>query len=674
MSPTAAAQKTRERVLQMAREIEQLSHKDLPTQAFFRQFLDLLVRSLGARAGAVWMLAAGRMNLTAEVGLAEIGFKDNPQAPALNHRLLAGVMSDGQACTHAPGDPGVQLPTPHLHILAALYAEKECVGVVQVFQRADSPAEARPGYLQFVEQMTGYASRYLERQRSGVKAPDPAKFWDDFEQYVLQLQRTLDEQEVASTAVNDGRLLLGADRVSLAVRRGKKVSIKAVSGEDVVNARSNLIRAMRKLCERTMAMRERVQYTGKVENLAPQIEEPLANFIQESGSRMVIAIPLFESEPLVESDDKSAERQKSEDRRKTIGCLIVEQVNESHPRPGLLDHVNLVADHVSAALHNAQCYHRLFLMPLWRFLGTCLEWFHGRKLAKLTAALVVVAALAAALVYVPWDYRVEGVGRLMPVTQREVFATWDGEVVEVLVQGGQRVQAGQPLVRLKNDQLNAERIAVDTQLNEKRSLLLALQAQMDDVSRTTGSREDLIKIQGQMAATRVEIKGLEAQQAVLEERWKQLTIVAPIDGVVATFQVEELLKNRPVRMGEILLEVMDDSGDWRLELEVEESRMGHLLSAQNHLGKQDLDIEFILATKTEATYRGKLASIATRAEKNPDLGAVFEVYGTIDADDLPDEGRRIGAEVRAKITCQKRALGYVLFGDVIEFFRKQLWL
>ena len=33
-----------------------------------------------------------------------------------------------------------------------------------------------------------------------------------------------------------------------------------------------------------------------------------------------------------------------------------------------------------------------------------------------------------------------------------------------------------------------------------------------------------------------------------------------------------------------------------------------------------------------------------------------------------------GAEVIAKIDCGRRSLGYVLFGDVIEFIRKRFWL
>ena len=35
---------------------------------------------------------------------------------------------------------------------------------------------------------------------------------------------------------------------------------------------------------------------------------------------------------------------------------------------------------------------------------------------------------------------------------------------------------------------------------------------------------------------------------------------------------------------------------------------------------------------------------------------------------------RIGAEVTAKIHCGQRSLGYVLFGDVVEFVQRYFWL
>ena len=81
-----------------------------------------------------------------------------------------------------------------------------------------------------------------------------------------------------------------------------------------------------------------------------------------------------------------------------------------------------------------------------------------------------------------------------------------------------------------------------------------------------------------------------------------------------------------------------------------------------------------MATKTEATYDGKLQLVGTRSEKSDELGSVVEVYADIDANSLPKQNRRIGAEVRAKISCGQRSLGYVLFGDVVEFVRQRLWL
>ena len=75
----------------------------------------------------------------------------------------------------------VELPTDDLIILGALQRQQECVGFVEIFQRKLTPAQARPGFLQFVEQMCGYASRYLERKDSAESARTPAEFWKDFE-------------------------------------------------------------------------------------------------------------------------------------------------------------------------------------------------------------------------------------------------------------------------------------------------------------------------------------------------------------------------------------------------------------------------------------------------------------------------------------------------------------
>jgi hypothetical protein len=78
------------------------------------------------------------------------------------------------------------------------------------------------------------------------------------------------------------------------------------------------------------------------------------------------------------------------------------------------------------------------------------------------------------------------------------------------------------------------------------------------------------------------------------------------------------------------------------------------------------------ATSSESTYSGEVQEVATRAATSAESGAVFEIFATTDRSQLPVV--RVGAEVRAKIHCGRRSLGYVLFGDVIEFVRQRLWL
>jgi multidrug efflux pump subunit AcrA (membrane-fusion protein) len=673
MSSATEINQVRERVLKLAREIEQLSKSTIPPETFFPQFLQMLVNALGAPAGAVWMLAdGGRLGLSSDVRFAETGILDDPQAGLKNQKLLTEVIQTGEASAYSPDDDSdTELPSSHLIILAAIQLENDSVGVVQIFQRSDAPAEARPGFLQFVEQMTGYASRYLARQRKAADVVSPEEFWNQFEQYSLQLQRSLDVEEVASTVASDGRLLLGCDRVSVAVRRGKKISVKAISGQDAVNPRANLVREMVRVSTKVMALGEPVTYSGKVDHLAPQIEEPLADYIQESGSRMVMLIPLTAAKPLVMRESEEEDRKKKAKKPEVIGCLVVEKVADSELPAELVAQTKLVADHAAAALSNARIHQRVLFLRTWKFLGRTLEWFHGRKLAKTLAILSIITAIVLSMVFIPWDYRIEGKGKLMPVIQQEVFCPQDGEVEKIYVQSGQRVEKGQPLFLLRNDALDEEILVTKNKLTERQQLVLSLQAQRDEANKSTDDTE-VTRIEGKIEETREEIKGLNRQVIALNEKLKRLTIRAPIAGTIATFQIEKLLRNRPVKRGETLLEIMEDRGKWHLELEVEEQRMGHLLRAQNDLHKENLDVEFILATATESTFDGELKKISTRANTSGEEGNIVEIFVATDVSKLPN--RRIGAEVRAKINCGQRSLGYVLFGDVVEFVQKYLWL
>mgnify|MGYP003349423770 CR=1 FL=1 len=258
-------------------------------------------------------------------------------------------------------------------------------------------------------------------------------------------------------------------------------------------------------------------------------------------------------------------------------------------------------------------------------------------------------------------------------------------------------------------------------LNEKLPTKHSLIGEFEEAKRQ-GNKIDELRLEGKINATEVEIQGAQKQLQVLKRRVENLTVIAPRAGTIATFEVERQLLHRPVKRGELLLEIKDETGPWGLQLEVPEHRMGHLLKAiqakqdevvaelteskptegrelkdlldrhrssqpEKRLTVEDqerlrelflaankrVDVEFQLATNVETLFEGTLREIETRS--NPSSGkdkAVIHVRADIDKTKLPSV--RIGAEVRAKINCGQRSLGYVLFGDVVEFIQKYFWL
>jgi hypothetical protein len=683
--------KVRERVMQLAREIEQMSGQDLAPPLFFQEFLVRVVTAIGARAGAVWLVdESNRLGLMAQVNLEQTGLRERPGALAMNEKLIVDVLQTGEARTLTHGGEA-QLPTEHVLVLSALHKEKKCVGVVELFQRPDVPIKAQSGYMQFLEQMCGYGSRFIEgkRRNLGDQADLKNQFWTDFEQFSLRIQRSLVEQEVADAAASDARSLLGADRVSIVTRKGRSVRVRAVSGQSSVNPRANLIAAMNKLASRVIDMGETLTYTGKVDGLAPQIEEPLAAFVQESGSRMVMMVPTFETEDMVRKQGEEADRDRKKKRIKAMGCIVIEQIAESEPLPQLEQRAELIADHVGAALWNARQHGRIFGLSIWKLMGTALEWFKGRKLMITTAVLAVIAVVAAALSLIKLDYPVTAEGKLMPIEQHAVFATWDGVITRegLKVNGDEEVQKGQILVVLENDELEGQIEEAKASVRKYEQLVIGKRAEIvqSELNIPKMSDEEKSQSLANIERMRVEQRGIEgdleiARQQVLnlENRKKEkLTIYAQADGRIPNFQLRQLLEDRPVRQGDHLFDIMNDNGAWQMELLLQEKRMGHILRAQREATATNKSIElpgrFTMATQPDAKFECHLTKVATRSTTDTELGTVFELNAVAnEGQTLPE--KRIGAEVTVKIYCGQSTLFYWCFGDVVDTAQKWLWL
>lgn len=689
------------------------------------EFLKLAVQELQALGGGIWLAESNQLVVIAGDNLDCLGLAEFESVRGLLSTGMSEALKAGRPLAIATSTL-IDVPRDRqVTLLFSPFRAGDKQGVILIAQPPEMPSQQRDGQLQYLAQRAVELGQRLRAAALVPQAPAPHTPLVSLNgaepqqpvsrpvdtrallSFIHQLQRSLDVNEVAGVAVNDGRLLFGVDRVSLVLRRGRKSVVAAVSGQESVHPRGNLIRTMRTLAGQVIAAGEPLRYDGAFDNLPPQLEPPLAEFIQESGARFLILVPLLEPERLIKPEETSAHAKPVREPRRSLGALVIEQMQSSEPSPQLLSTLDPAVDHIAAAVFNAKTHSAIFLLPLWRAIGRFVEWLRGRRLALAAAGLALLIVVSAALVLVPWPYRVDATGRLMPVIQREVFAPWDGQVVELLVQGGERVEAGQVLLQLRSDELSAELVTVENQLHEKRKLVSTLIAQRDDVARQ-GNRDEELKLQAKAVETKVEVEGAAQQATVLKDRLARLTVRAPLAGVVTTFQAQQLLLNRPVKRGDLLLQVMDETGDWQLELEVAEHRLGRILVEQQRLAAasqetkverpepkqpaandplssptpnpksstlnppfQQLPIEYRLLTQSEASYFANLNSLATRTVTAEAQGSVIEARATLDKSRLP--ARAIGAEVRARIGCGTSCLGDVLFGDVIEFVQKYLW-
>ena len=81
------------------------------------------------------------------------------------------------------------------------------------------------------------------------------------------------------------------------------------------------------------------------------------------------------------------------------------------------------------------------------------------------------------------------------------------------------------------------------------------------------------------------------------------------------------------------------------------------------------EVDYILATHPDKQYRGWLVDVAPQTENG---GTEPVVYMTVEPDPDDPPPKRDGADVRAKIHCGERPVGFVLLREVIEFVQSRI--
>jgi multidrug efflux pump subunit AcrA (membrane-fusion protein) len=647
-------------------EIAQLAKSDLQPEEFYAAFLQRVVQALAAVGGAVWTLGEGkRPQLTYQINLSPALLEAESDDAIRHARLLDMVVNSNQPQLVPPlsGNEQGGNPTRNLLILAPLGHDKQVEGLVEIFQRPNTQPNTQRGYLKFLLQMCELAGEwYKSRKLSSLS--DRTSLWAQADQFARLVHDSLDFRETAYTIVNEGRKLIGCDRVTVCVQRGGVCKVEAISGQDTLDNRSNVVYNLGILATKVVNSGETLYYHGSTEDMPPQIEQAIEKYVDESYTKSMIIMPLRKPRP---GDDHILNPDAHEELqpREIIGALIIEQLETDVPREILDPRIDLVYEHAARAMSNTLDHNNLFLMPVWRAVGKSKVVVQGRNLPKtITISAIVVAVLLFMLIW-PTDLALKAKGALQPIDKQDVFAPQSGgDVEQVLHDDGEMVKKGDTLIVLRNEELAAQIAQLTGEVLAAQKRAGAIAAELLHPGKMTPGERAQMEIQ--KAELQEELDAKKDALEVKERQFEKLTIKAPRDGKIVTWDAKENLLGRPVQGGDSLMTVTDPNSTWQLELYLPERRAGWLREAllEAKQENKDVRVRFILMTDPHKTRYGKVREVENSTFVHEDEGPCVRVK--VDLDESI-ENPRPNATITANIVAGRTNLAYYWFHEAWEY-------
>ncbi len=692
-------EQTKNQIRKLVAEIADLAESDIQPTEFYVEFLNRSVAAVAATGGAFWLMdGRGGLRLQYQVEFGATGLMDGRVKTAPHDALLGCMLQASQAQIIPPGAviegmPQAFNPTEFALILAPLMVDKQVVGLLEILMDPTRRAAQQKSTLRFVSDLCDLAATYL-KNRQMRQMMSQQRLWNQLEGFTHQIHGSLDLRETAYAVVNDGKRLVGCDRLSVAMKISGRTMVEAISGQEVVEQRSNLVRELTRLCKAVIRSGEDLVYTGSTDGFAPDLRDALEMYVDESGSKVVIVTLLHKPEAAEPAPDGKDNRDKV-----PFGCLVAEQIGDELAPTDMHARTEVVSRHASTALWNAQEHHKIFLKPVLKAMGSPWRMFRGRTLAKIGAVLAAVILVVLLMAFVPCPLTIEGHGSLLPEERCKIYAppVLGAKVRDVLVDHGDRVKKGDVLIRLESPELDKELRAL--QLDEQKALSQAshLARQEDKTAHTQsgqGGDTDINQIRAQLSEARLTAKNARERIDIIEEQRESMTIRSPQDGIVTTWEAKKNLLGRPVDVGTELLQIASTEGEWLLEVEVPDDDMAPILAAQRRL-QEDIDAGrkkqgdalqayFVTMTDPEHKYDGFVRKVAPSAEnvaeseqyKNRHVVKVTIGFSEdvrqdyLKRNDIKE--MRPGSEVRARVNCGQTNLAYFLLRKPIQVFHESV--
>jgi len=443
-----------------------------------------------------------------------------------------------------------------------------------------------------------------------------------------EITSTLDLDRVLQAIVNGPASVIPYERAGIALEQRGAFELKAVSGTTQLNVDDPQYRQLREMLKWGAILNQPLLVTQRGDEIDSDREETRAKFHQyfaETGMRGCHVVPLMDEEG-------------------KVGVLLFESSDPHFLSEAHFEMVKVLASQATVALRNASLYKEVPFIDVLQPLLERKKKFLALEKHRRAALIAGAAAAVLFLLAFPLPLRVAGNAVVAPAHMARVGAEFEGVIRQLNVHEGDLVKKGDVIAQLEDWEYRSALAAA-------RAKYQTATAQMDRaLANSDGSQAGIEKAQADYWA---------AEVARAQERLERTAIRSPIDGVIATPQLENLVGHK-VKDGESFVDILDNS-QAVVDVAVDAGDVALLRVGE----KTSLKLDGF----PERTFRGQVVVVSPLGVLQNSEPTFFARVSVAN----PDHLLRSGMQGRGKISTGWRSAGVVMFRRTGMWIWTKLW-
>lgn len=586
---------------------------------------------LNVQAVNLWLVDGDAMLLISRNGTdetVEVGARINQGGG-----IAFEVSEKAEAVVIAPDDPRIAARNqqaenyPIQSMLAApVVSHGKLVGVVEVINKLDGTVLEDDDLFLLIN-VTDAAAGALHNAAL-LETERKVEILETLVSVSRELASTLNLERVLQAVVNGPNAVIPYERAAIALDDSGRLKLKAISGVTEIKpgdpdaTRLSDILQWCSLSDREIHI---TQKDGEINDTRAETRAKFERYFEQSGMRGFFALPL--------ADDQGR-----------VGILSFESSDPDFLSQTHREMIKILAGQATVALRNAAMYKEVPFIGVLEPLIQRKQKFMAMEKSRRAVRIGIAAAALVFLVAFPLPMRLGGNATVAPARTAKVQPEVEGVVKTVLVREGQAVARGEVIAELESWEYAGALAAAEAK--HRAALAEANRALAANDSSTAGVK-------------RVEAEFWAAETGRARERLQRTRLTAPIDGLVATAHIENLVGTH-LTTDDVFAEIVDTS-QAMIDVGIEESEVALLRAGANSAVK--------LESYPTRTFRGQVEIVSPAGSTAGDHRLFFARVKVPN----PAGAIRPGMQGNAKVSVGWRPAGYVLFRGLGRWAWGKLW-